>query len=112
MVPSWRHRKRGDYGMYRDAAGVFSRENARIDFFPVVSSRGGWGEWPGGHGKGKSALSVHSHPFDHSSSISGLDVECNSSRKARGTRQMAEGGSEGGEDKVSGIEAGEARKEG
>lgn len=88
-------------------------ENARVDFFLVVSSRAGWGEWPGdGHGKGKSALSVHSHPFDHSSSISGLDVECNSRPKARGTRQMAEGGSEGGKDKVPGIEAGETREEG
>lgn len=37
------------------------------------------------NGEGKSALSMHSHPFDHSSSISDLDLECNS-RSVRGTR--------------------------
>lgn len=37
-------------------------------------------------GEGKSALSMHSHPFDHSSSISDLDLECNSRREVRGTR--------------------------
>lgn len=56
-----------------------------------------------GNGEGKSALSVHSHPFGHSSSISGPDVECNSQRKARGKWR------EEGEDKVPGVEAGGAR---
>jgi len=57
----------------------------------------------GGGREGKSALSVHSHPFGHSSSISGPDVECDSRRKV-GERW------ERREDKAPGVEAARGRR--
>lgn len=75
--------------MYRDAARVFSRGERSCRFLSRPSCAGGTRrerERARQDGEGKSALSMHSHPFDHSSSISDLDLECNSRQEVRGTR--------------------------
>lgn len=92
--------------MYRVCPGCSPGKNACVDFFLAADTAGGRA---GRDREGKSALSMHSHPFDHSSSISGLDVECNSRRRARGTegeQQWKRVGAEG-EDKVPRVEAAE-----
>jgi len=76
----------------------------------VNAEAGARGEKNAGGGReGKSALSVHSHPFGHSSSISGPDVECDSRRKARERERERW---ERRENKVPGVDAGGAWKEG
>lgn len=85
--------------MYRVSRGVLSGEERVPRRF--LSRRGRDARRRAGRDReGKSALSVHSHPFDHSSSISGLDVECNSRRRARGTERAARWEREGQRERI------------
>lgn len=87
LVPSWQHHKRSDQVCTETRPGCSLLENARVDFLLVVNRAGETKkERTRQDGEGKSALSMHSHPFDHSSSISDLDLECNSRQEVRGTR--------------------------
>lgn len=71
----------------RRGQGVLSwRTSVSISFSSWTDGRDEERENSKQNGEGKSALSMHSHPFDHSSSISGLDLECNSRQEVRGTR--------------------------
>lgn len=73
--------------MYRDAARVFSHGERLFRFFSRCECAGETKrEKTRQNGEGKSALSMHSHPFDHSSSISDLDLECNSRQEVRGAK--------------------------
>lgn len=82
--------KRGNQVCTETRPGCSLVENVRFDFFLIVNvrvdkEREGGRERTRRNGESKSALSVHSHPFDHSSSISDLDLECNSRQEVRGT---------------------------
>lgn len=70
-------------------------ENALVDFFLVVNGRAGWGEWPGTREGQECTFRALTPLRPIRRPLAASNVECNSRRKARGTRQMAGGGSEG-----------------